>query len=88
MQNTEQGNYLTTEEVCNLYRISRRTVYRWQQEGKLHGHKAGRRLLFDVREVMDLLDHSEGIEKPYLIKFKGGKVEAQREAFTDLKKRS
>lgn len=88
MQKTEQGNFLTTEEVCDLYHVSRRTVYRWQQEGRLHGIKAGRRLLFNPLEVMDLLNHGEGVEKPYLIKFKGGEVEVQREAFADREKQA
>lgn len=88
MQQTEQGNFLTTEEVCDLYRISRRTVYRWQQAGKLHGVKVGRRLLFNPLEVMDLLGHGEGMEKPYIIKFKDGKATAQFEAFADLKEQA
>ena len=83
MQSTEQGSYLTTEEVCNLYRVSRRTVYRWQQEGRLHGTKAGRRLLFDPSEVMALLGHGEGMGQPYLVKFKDGKATAQHDAFSD-----
>ena len=45
------GRVLTTEEVCALYRVTRRSVYRWRAAGKLHGVKVGRRVLFDRDEV-------------------------------------
>lgn len=53
MQEATRG-YMTSEEVCGLYRITRRTLYRWNKAGKLHGVKAGRRLLFDRSEVIGL----------------------------------
>ena len=45
------GLYLTTEQVCSLYSVTPRTVYRWRDAGKIHGLKAGRRLLFARDEV-------------------------------------
>lgn len=48
---TDGGRYMTTEEVCALYRVTRRSVYRWRAAGKLHGVKVGRRVLFDRNEV-------------------------------------
>lgn len=45
------GLYLTTEQVCSLYSVTPRTVYRWNESGKLHGKKAGRRFMFDKAEV-------------------------------------
>ena len=53
--------YLTTEQVCDLYGVTRRTVYRWKQAGRLHGTKAGRRLLFDRAEVEALAGTGEGM---------------------------
>ena len=46
-----RGRYATTEEVMALYRVCRKTVYRWNADGRLHGIKAGRRLMFDRAEV-------------------------------------
>lgn len=56
-----RGRYITTEEICALYRVTRRTVYRWKAAGRLHGVKAGRRLMFDRAEVEALTHdgHSE-----------------------------
>lgn len=48
---TDGGRYMTTEEVCALYKVTVRTVYRWRQRGHLHGVKVGRRVLFDRDEV-------------------------------------
>ena len=47
--------YMTTEEVMALYHVTRRTIYRWNDAGRLHGLKAGRRLMFDRDEVMSLV---------------------------------
>ena len=88
MQTTEHGNFLTTEEVCELYKITRRTVYRWQRAGKLHGVKAGRRLLFNPAEVLQLLEGGNSENKPYIITFKDGKTEVQYEAFSDQKEQA
>lgn len=49
-----RGRYLTTEEVTALYHVTTKTVYRWRKAGRLHGIKAGRRLLFDRAEVESL----------------------------------
>lgn len=43
--------YVTTEEICALFHVSRRTVYRWKAAGKLHPVKAGQRNLFIRKEV-------------------------------------
>lgn len=67
MQAADLGGFLTTEEVCDLYRVSRRTVYRWQQEGKLRGTKAGRRLLFERKEVMGLRERGKAARQQFRI---------------------
>lgn len=43
--------YMTTEEVCRLYKVTPRTVYRWRANGQLSGVKVGRRVLFERSEV-------------------------------------
>jgi excisionase family DNA binding protein len=45
------NQYMTSAEVASLYRVDRRTVYRWIKAGKLHPTRAGRSNLFDREEV-------------------------------------
>ena len=45
------SQYMTSAEVASLYRVDRRTVYRWVKAGKLHPARAGRSNLFDREEV-------------------------------------
>ena len=54
-----RGRYYTTEEVMAMFRITKRTIYRWRDSGKIHPVKAGRRLLFDRGEI-DALAGEEG----------------------------
>lgn len=55
-----ERKYMTTEDICDLYHVTRRTVYRWKGTGKLSAHKVGKRLLFDPVEVEALIDKGEG----------------------------
>ena len=57
-----RGRYCTVEEVMALYRVTRRTVYRWKDAGRLHAVKAGRRLMFEREEVEALAGTGEGTE--------------------------
>lgn len=51
-----RGRYCTTEEITAMFHVTRRTVYRWVAAGRLHGHKAGRRLMFEWEEVNALAE--------------------------------
>lgn len=51
-----RGCYYTTEEVMAMFHITKRTIYRWRDAGKIHPVKAGRRLLFDRAEIDALAD--------------------------------
>lgn len=51
----ESRRYMTTDEVMALFHVVRKTVYRWNDSGKLHGIKAGHKLLFERDEVEALL---------------------------------
>lgn len=46
--------YLTTEDVCETYHVTNRTVYRWRAAGVLQGVKVGRRVLYTPEEVAKL----------------------------------
>ena len=47
---------LEVSDVMELYHVTRRTVYRWIEGGKLKGKKAGRRWLFTREAVADVLE--------------------------------
>lgn len=52
---TTKQDTMTTDDVMALFHITRRTVYRWIEYGKLAPERAGRRLLFKRADVMALL---------------------------------
>jgi len=47
---------LEVSDVMELYHVTRRTVYRWIEGGKLKGKKAGRRWLFTREAVAAVLE--------------------------------
>lgn len=51
----EKKNIYTTDDVCELYGVTRRSVYRWIRSGKLDAHKVGRRNYFTPEEVFGLI---------------------------------
>lgn len=56
MSEEEKRRYLTTEDVCDIYHVTRRSVYRWRTQGLLGGRKVGRRVLYTPTEVEALAD--------------------------------
>lgn len=52
---SKEQEYLTTEDVCERFNVSRTTVYRWKQAGLLStGKKVGTRYLFTPQEIEEL----------------------------------
>lgn len=50
-----QENYFTTEELCEMFGVTRRSVYRWKKAGLLsYGLKAGQSCLYTPEEVQAL----------------------------------
>lgn len=47
--------YLTTDELCSLLKVTRRTIERWRSEG-LPFLKTGRLVRFDKSKVQEWLD--------------------------------
>lgn len=45
--------FLTVEEVAELLRVSPRSVYDWVYRGLIPFHKAGRRTIFLLDEVLE-----------------------------------
>lgn len=50
------ARYMTTEDICALYHVTRHSVYRWKREGYLHSSKVGGRNLYSVEEVEGLAE--------------------------------
>ena len=57
MENTQRAHddLLEVGDVCALYHVDKKTVYRWIKSGKLTGKKAGRKWLFTREAVNDVL---------------------------------
>lgn len=51
-----RAELLEVADVCDLYHVDRKTVYRWIKAGKLEGKKAGRRWLFTQEAVDAVLE--------------------------------
>ena len=51
----ESGELLEVWDVCNMYHVDRKTVYRWIKSGRLVGRKAGQKWLFTQQAVKDVL---------------------------------
>jgi putative molybdopterin biosynthesis protein len=45
--------FLTVEEVARLLRVSPRSVYDWVSQGVIPYHKAGRRTIFLLEEILE-----------------------------------
>lgn len=62
MQENTQGLgsvYMTSNQICELFHITTKTVYRWRKAGRLKGQKAGRSYLYKTSDVMALLKETE-----------------------------
>ena len=50
------NDFLVSEEVADIFRISRNTIRRWDKAGKLKPIKIGRRKLYRREEIKQLLE--------------------------------
>jgi excisionase family DNA binding protein len=49
--------FLTVDEVAELLRVSPRSVYDWVSNGQIPFHKAGRRTIFLLDEILEWTAH-------------------------------
>lgn len=49
----DELKYLTRREVCDLLKISLPTLHNYVHDGKLKGHRIGRRVLFSEQDIKD-----------------------------------
>ena len=48
---TESERWLSVEEIAKHLGVSKETIYRWVEKGKIPSHKVGRQWKFKVSEV-------------------------------------
>lgn len=60
---TLESVYMTSNQVCELFHVTNKTVYRWRKVGRLKGQKAGRSYLYKTSDVLALLEESNEPEK-------------------------
>lgn len=63
---TDEGEWLTREEVCDMLHITYTTLWRKENEGVIRKHKMGRRNLYSKKEVMAIFssameDHNNNV---------------------------
>lgn len=54
---------LTSMEVCDRLRITRRTLHRWLKMGKILSLRPGHKHLFTEREIERVLNIKKGTQK-------------------------
>ena len=47
--------FLVVEDIMEMFGVTRRTVYRWAESGKLPGARLGRRWHFSRTEIMNII---------------------------------
>lgn len=50
---TEPERWFSVEEIAKHLGVSKETIYRWVEKGKIPSHKVGRQWKFKVSEVDD-----------------------------------
>jgi len=59
--------YHSTIEAANIFRVSRKTVFKWIQDGKLKAIKVGRNYVISHDDIVEKLGKTLGIEKKIAI---------------------
>lgn len=56
-------DYMTSDEVCELFEVTKTTLYRWNMGGKLKpSGKVGRRSYYRKADVYALMDPSRAVK--------------------------
>jgi excisionase family DNA binding protein len=60
----DKKQYITTSEILEMVGVSRQTLWRWRQEGKIPaGHRyRGRQVVFNSEEVTVIQEYANRIE--------------------------
>ena len=60
MDNAER--WLTVEQIADHLQVSKETIYRWLDRGKIPAHRIGRQWRFQATEVDEWVRHGEATE--------------------------
>ncbi len=56
MENVE---FYKSDDLCEMFKITRVTLYRWVNQKKITGYKVGKALLFKKSEVAKFIEESK-----------------------------
>jgi excisionase family DNA binding protein len=59
----ETERWLSVEEISYHLGVSRETIYRWAEKGKMPAHKVGRQWKFKIKDVDDWVISGFGQKK-------------------------
>ncbi|PFG07855.1 MULTISPECIES: helix-turn-helix domain-containing protein [Marinobacter] len=62
MKNNQTDQIMTLEELANYLKISKSTVYKLAQEGRIPGQKLGKQWRFGKQAIDDWLSHQARTE--------------------------
>lgn len=59
MISMDNNDFYKIEDICNTFKVSRITVYRWIKAGKMTGYKVGKSFLFKSEDINRLIEESK-----------------------------
>ena len=59
MISMDNNDFYKIEDICNIFKVSRITVYRWIKAGKMTGYKVGKSFLFKSEDINRLIEESK-----------------------------
>jgi excisionase family DNA binding protein len=68
VQTKTTTQFLTTEDVCQMFDVCRTTLYNWRKGGLLPFHRMGRKVYFlehEITEAVKKIDFSDLSSFPY-----------------------
>lgn len=54
-----QDRWLSVEEIADHLGVSKETIYRWQERGKIPAHRVGKQWRFKTEEINEWVRHGE-----------------------------
>ena len=51
--------FYTSDDLCEMFKISRVTLYRWVNQKKIIGYKVGKALLFKKSEIAKFIEENK-----------------------------
>ncbi len=55
----EDVEFYTSDDLCEMFKISKVTLYRWVGQKKIVGYKVGKALLFKKTEIAKFIEENK-----------------------------